>query len=112
MAYTFQSRATADLIMLRTSAEQILKLLDRPLGQPGIITVAQVPAVLRVLEQAAAEDDARRKALQEQQSQEDVEGQSKVAQLNAVSLRQRIVPFAEMLRRSQASEQAVTWVVA
>ena len=66
MAYTFQSRATADLIMLKAAAEQILKLLDKPLHEAGILTVEQIPAALATLEKAVLEDDARRQAIKEE----------------------------------------------
>ena len=108
MAYTFQSRATADLMMLKTSAEQVLQLLDRPFGVPGILTVAQIPAALQALEQAAAEDEARRKSTQEALLEEQ-ESDQQAGNSEAVSLRQRIVPLADMLRRSQEQNQPVTW---
>ena len=66
MAYTFHSRATADLIMLKGTAEQILKILDKPRGEPGIITVEQIPQAIADLEQAVAEDEQRRRAIEEE----------------------------------------------
>lgn len=115
MAYTFQSRATADLIMLKASAEQILKLLDRPFGAPGTVTVEQIPHALQVLERAVADDEARRKALHEAINDADeatsVQAAAVSAELGAVSLRQRVVPFADMLRRSAAEGKPVTWRV-
>lgn len=115
MAYTFQSRATADLIMLKTPAEQILKLLDKPLGEPGIVTVEQIPQVLELLAHAVAQDEVRRKAVQEESKDgsEDASAQAAVAsaELGAVSLHQRVVPFADMLRRSAAENKPVTWSV-
>lgn len=115
MAYTFQSRATADLIMLKASAEQILKLLERPLGEPGIVSVEQIPQALEILERAVAQDDARRKAMQEEINDASEEVSTQVAaasaEMGAVSLRQRVVPFADMLRRSAAEGKAVTWKV-
>lgn len=115
MAYTFQSRATADLIMLKAPAEQILKLLDKPLGEPGIVTLAQIPQVLELLARAVAEDDARRKALHEEIKDANQEASTHAAaasaELGAVSLHQRVVPFADMLRRSAAEGKPVTWKV-
>jgi len=115
MAYTFQSRATADLIMLRATAEHILKILDKPLGEPGIVTVEQIPQALVTLNQAVAEDEARRKAVQDEFSdpEEDHSAESAAAsaQLGAVSLRQRTVPFMDMLRRSAAENKPVTWKI-
>ena len=117
MSYTFQSRATADLIMLKASAEQILKLLDRPLHVPGVITVAQIPDTLAILEKAAQEDDARRQAIEAEmkQASEDVATQEAAAVeagvLGPVSFRHRIVPFVEMLRTSAQEDKPVTWIV-
>lgn len=115
MAYTFQSRATADLIMLKASAEHILKLLDKPLDEAGIITVEQMPQVLELLAQAVAEDEAHRKALQEETQDASEEASAHAAaasaELGAVSLQQRVVPFIDMLRRSATEGKPVTWKV-
>ncbi len=62
--YTFQSRAAADLLMLEATAKHILQLLDKTPGEPGIITVAQIPAALETLAKAVEADEARRKALE------------------------------------------------
>lgn len=115
MAYTFQSRATADLIMLKASAEHVLKLLDKPVGMAGIITVEQIPQVIATLEQAVAEDEQRRKELQAQIQaptvQESSQAAAASAELGAVSLHQRVVPFLDMLRRSAQEGKPVTWSV-
>lgn len=113
MAYTFQSRATADLIMLDTAAKQILQLLDKTPGAPGIITVEQIPQALQVLEHAVAQDDLRRKELEQEGRAEDNEGSahaaSTSAELGSVTLRQRVAPLADMLRRSAQEDKPVTW---
>lgn len=113
MAYTFESRATGELIMLKATAEHLLKLLDKTPGAPGIITVEQIPQALATLDAAVAQDDARRQALQAQQEAITDEDSSQAAalsaELGAVSLRQRVVPFADMLRRSAQEDKPVTW---
>lgn len=118
MAYTFQSRATADLIMLKANAEQILKLLDKPLLEAGILTVEQIPTALAVLDKAVEEDEARRKAIKEDMDgigdvtpEQEAAAAAESAKLGPVSLRQRVVPFADMLRRSAAEGKPVTWTV-
>lgn len=115
MAYTFQSRATADLIMLAAPAEQILQLLDKSLGEPGIITVEQIPAAIAALEQAVAEDEQRRQAIQQElesiSDEQSAQAAAASAELGAVSLHQRVVPFVEMLRRSAQEGKPVTWSV-
>lgn len=115
MAYTFQSRATADLIMLRATAEQILGLLDKTPGAPGIITQEQIPAALSTLERAVQDDEARRQVVQADMEGLEAGGSAEAAalsaELGAVSLRQRVAPFAEMLRRSAAENKPVTWTL-
>lgn len=115
MAYTFQSRATADLIMLKGPAEQLLKLLDKSVGAPGIFTVEQIPQVIATLEQAVAEDEQRRKALQQEQqaitAQESAAAAAASAEMGAVSMHQRVVPLLDMLRRSAEANKPVTWSV-
>ena len=113
MAYTFQSRATADLIMLDATAKTILELLDKTPGEPGIITVEQIPQALATLEQAVAADEARRQELQ-QEMQSETAGDSAhaaaaFAELGSVTLRQRVAPFAGMLRQSAQEGKPVTW---
>lgn len=50
--------------MLAATGKHILELLGKTPGEPGIVTVEQIPEALRTLEQAVQEDDARRKQLQ------------------------------------------------
>lgn len=114
MAYTFQSRATADLIMLDATAKKLLELMGKIPAKPGIVTVDQIPDALRALEAAVQEDDERRKTLQEQLNSADKEAMARAvavaAELGSVTLRQRVAPFAEMLRRSAEEGKDVTWL--
>ena len=113
MAYTFESRATGELIMLKATAEHLLKLLDKTPGEPGIITVEQIPQALAALDAAVAQDEAQRQALQAQDENtseaDSTEAAAVSAEIGAVSLRQRVVPFADMLRRSALEGKPVTW---
>ena len=111
--YTFQSRAAADMLMLDDTAKYLLQLLDKVPGEPGILTVAQIPAALEVLDKAVHADDERRKALAEAMRSPDAAVIAKAGQesseLGAVTLRQRVAPLAEMLRASLAANKDVTW---
>ena len=113
MAYTFQSRATADLIMLKATAEPILELLGKTVGEPGIITLEQIPVVLQTLEQAVQDEEARRQQMEQELQSADNEahahGAATSSELGAITLKQRVAPLAEMLRRSAAEGKPVTW---
>lgn len=119
MAYTFHSRATADLIMLKATAEQILKLLDKPVHEPGILTVEQIPQAIATLKQAVQEDEERRQAIKAamQGDHEDNAALQKLIaadseRLGPISLRQRVVPLIDMLQDSAAENKPVTWTFA
>lgn len=112
MPYQFKSRATADLIMLDASARQLLALVGKPPDRPGILTAAQIPAALAALEQAVREDEALRAAATASEAgrTEDAgDGGDDAPDRERVTLRQRAVPFIEMLRRSVAEGRDVTW---
>lgn len=113
MAYKFKSRATADLIMLDAPGKQILQILGKTPGEPGIVTVAQIPAAVAALEAAVLEDDRRRKALEADIQQGNPKAGEALAKLSdelgAVSLHQRAKPLLEMLRSSAQENKDVTW---
>ncbi|MBP7566987.1 MAG: DUF1840 domain-containing protein [Burkholderiaceae bacterium] len=108
MLYKFKSRAASDLIMLEPHGRQVLKIIGKEPGASGIILPEQVPAAVQALERAVADDEARRQEAKDAQDVNDDDARSAGA---AVSLRQRIAPFADMLRRSAAEGREVTWGV-
>ena len=97
MIYKFKSAATGDLIMLGPQGDQLLRVLGREPAAQGIIEPASMAAALRALQDAI---DAEAVAPAEQ-------GPS----APAVSLRQRLWPVVEMLRRAQAADVPVVWGV-
>jgi cyclopropane-fatty-acyl-phospholipid synthase len=99
MLYKFKSRAAADLIMLEPHGRQIVSIMGKTPGSSGIVTVAQIPAAIAALEAAVAEEEARLKA------------QAADQRKDVVRLRQRVVPFIEMLKRSAAADTDVVWGV-
>jgi hypothetical protein len=60
-----------------------------------------MPQLIATLESAVAADDAARK-----QAADDSEGAGKG---DAVSLRQRVWPLVDMLRRCQAAREPIVW---
>ena len=53
MLYEFRSRVTGGVTMIGKAAEQVLKIIGKSPDATGIITVAQIPAAIATLEQAA-----------------------------------------------------------
>lgn len=106
MLYKFKSRAAPDLIMLEPHGRQVVSIIGKTPGASGIVTVAQIPAAIAALEAAVADEEARLKAKAEEEGEEaDAADQRK----DVVRLRQRVVPFIDMLKRSAAAEADVVW---
>lgn len=103
MLYRFKSRACAELILLEAPGRQILGIIGKPPGASGIVTSAQIPAAIAALQAAVQADEAQPPA--------DDSGDAREECGDAVRLRQRVAPFAEMLRRSAQAGVDVVWGV-
>jgi hypothetical protein len=102
MLYKFKSKAAGDVIMLGPSGDRVMRLLGREPAPRGIFEVAHMTALRERLEQAvAAEEQARRDAA--------AEGRDAPATSDSVSLRQRVWPLVDMLRRCEAAAEPITW---
>ena len=110
MLYKFKSRAAADLIMLEPQGRQVLEIIGKTPGATGIVTVAQIPAAIAALEAAVAAEEERRAQQAADADPEDAE-ETQVEPADAVHLRQRVVPFIDLLRRSAAEGYDVVWGV-
>jgi hypothetical protein len=99
MLYKFKSKAAGDVIMLGPNGDQVMRLVGREPAAKGIFEVAHMPQLISALEQAVAADDAARK-------QDDDEAPAKG---DGVSLRQRVWPLVEMLRRCHSANEVITW---
>lgn len=108
MIVKFKSRATADLIMTGEVAERVLKVLGKEAGQPGIVTVAQLPAAKAALQAAAAEELA---ALAAKDPGRDDDGADERRPGQGITLQQRIVPLLNMMDRCLAEQVDIVWGV-
>ena len=109
MLYKFKSKVASDVIMLEPNGRQILMLwgrTDEAGLRKGILQAADMPAAISALEEAIAQEEAKRiqAALDAQEKGEDP--------LPAgVTLRQRAAPLLDMARRSLAAGKDITWGV-
>lgn len=108
MLFKFKSKATGDLIMLEPNGRRVLQLIGKAPDATGIILPAQMTAAITALEAAVAQEEAEHKAAEQEA---EAKGEKLPPKAEAVSLRQRAVPFIDMLRRAQAAEQEVVWGV-
>jgi hypothetical protein len=98
MIYKFRCAATGDLIMLGPHGDQLLRLLGREPAARGIIEPAAMPAAMATL-QAAVTAEAAAPA-----RDDDPAGPK-------VTLRQRLWPMMDMLRRAHHADEPVVWGV-
>jgi hypothetical protein len=102
MLYKFRSKAAGDVIMLGPNGDQVMRLIGREPAAQGIFEVEHMPQIVAALERAVAADDAARRT-------DGADESDKPAQGDGVSLRQRVWPLVEMLRRAQAAREVITW---
>ncbi|MDQ2734135.1 MAG: DUF1840 domain-containing protein [Pseudomonadota bacterium] len=105
MHYVFKSKADANLIMMSSVGDQLLRIVGKEPAVKGIIELAAIPAAMRAIELAiAAEDESTRQA-KEQRDEDD----STVSV--RVGLHQRAWPMLEMMKRSLAERCDIVWGV-
>ena len=106
MLYKFKSRSAADLVMLESIGRRLLEVLGREPVDKGIFEATDLPALMQRLEQAIEQEEA---LLEEAEREAKAQGQT--IRRPEVSLRQRLWPMREMMRRSHAEGQAIVWGV-
>jgi len=107
MIYRFQSKAAGDVIMLKPDGDAVLTAMGvRPLAT-GIIESQALPAAMGAIEAAIAKDEAQRAP----QRSGDEDGWVTGNDDEPVSLRRRVWPLLDMMRRAHAAGAAVVWGV-
>lgn len=105
MIYRFRSPAAGDLVMLGPSGDELLRILGREPAPKGIIEPAAMPAAIAALQAAVAQSEAADEAASDHDDASDPSAPRRV------SLRQRVWPMVEMLRRAHAEDAPVVWGV-
>ena len=107
MLYKFKSKAAGDLIMLEPNGRRVLEIIGKDPAPKGIILPEQIPGAIAALEAAVAKEEADQNALAEEAK---AKGETP-PRFDVVSLRQRAVPFLDMLRRCEKAGAEVVWGV-
>ena len=113
MLYKFKSKATGDLIMLEPQGKHILKLIGKEPGAKGIMLPNEMLAAIDALNAAVVQEEL---SIQEAKDASKDEGEDgslapKTEGARSISLKQRVVPFIDMLRRAHAEDKEVVWGV-
>jgi hypothetical protein len=101
MIYKFKSKAAGDVIMLGPNGDQMLRLIGREPAAKGIVEVPHMAAAIAALRAAVQADEAP----VESDGDQDAPGRG------AITLRQRLWPVIDMLKRAQAAREPVVWGV-
>lgn len=106
MLYRFRSAACGDLIMLGPQGDRLLRLLGRDAAPQGIIEPSAMAAAIAALQDAIAAEAT------EAGGTEAAAGEADAADRDAaISLRRRLWPMVEMLRRAQSADKPIVWGV-
>lgn len=107
MTYLFKSKASGDVLLLRPSGDQLLRIIGKEPAAKGIIEAAAMPAAIKAIEEALSQEDARR-----------VQGEAAAAEKDrvtsdseGVTLRQRAWPLLEMMKSAHAAGKEIVWGV-
>lgn len=117
MLYKFKSKETSDLIMLEPHARLILRLIGKDQVGKGILLPEEMPNAIQCLESAIHAEEiaaAQAKQLADEQGQvpgENHRGSHMDAAAPHISLKQRAVPFMDMLKRAHGASVEVVWGV-
>ncbi|MBE7940890.1 MULTISPECIES: DUF1840 domain-containing protein [Ramlibacter] len=107
MLYKFKSKAAGDLIMLEPNGRRVLEIMGKDPGEKGIILPEQMLGGLAALEAAIAREESEQKAaVAEAKARGEVP-----PQFAGISLRQRALPFMDMLRRCEKAGAEIVWGV-
>jgi hypothetical protein len=112
MIYRFRSRNDADVVMTQPVAERVLQAIGKDVSPEGIVTTEQMAGALAALQAAVAADETTRSGRDDDAhdgDDRDADRASAGAGADAVSLRRRVWPLVEMIRRAQADGTPVTW---
>jgi hypothetical protein len=107
MLYKFKSKAAGDLIMLEPNGRQVLQIIGKDAGPKGIILPEEMPGAVAALEAAIAREDADHKAAVDEAK---AAGQA-APRSEAITLRNRALPFLDMLRRCEQAGKEIVWGV-
>lgn len=109
MLYKFKSKATGDVIMLQPNGQRVLEIIGKhSASEPsvkGILLPEQMPDALSALHGAIEKEEMQRKEAIQQAKADSLP----TPHFEAISLRQRALPFMDMVRECMKAEEAILW---
>ena len=111
MLYKFKSKATGDVIMLEPQGRKILQIIGKSPEAKGIVLSVEMPDAIQALRDAVAQEEAALAAAEQAQREQEGSDTSVKSASGSIRLKQRVVPFIDMLQRAHAEEVDVVWGV-
>jgi NAD(P)H-dependent FMN reductase len=102
MLYKFKSKNAGDVIMLEPNGQRVLQVIGKGTGAAGIILAGEMAAAIAALQAAIALEESTQQA---------VDAEADAVHGDAPGLRQRAMPFIDMLTRNAKANTDVTWGV-
>lgn len=106
MLYKFKSKVTGDVIMLGANGDQVMRIIGKEPAAQGIIVVADMPAAIAALQAAVVQSEAKHEPADAASAPAGA-----TSGADRVSLRQRVWPLVEMLKRAHGAGEPVVWGV-
>ena len=106
MLYKFKSKNAGDVIMLQANGRKVLEVIGKDAGPTGIILASQMPAAIQALQDAIALEESTQHV-----AHTDAELDTGAVYGDAPGLRQRAMPFIDMLQRNYKAQTDVVWGV-
>ena len=111
MLYKFKSKVTGDVIMLQANGQRMLEIIGKHSASApsikGILLPEQMPQALEALREAVQLEEAQQKEAIARAQAENLPA----PRFEAISLRQRTLPFMDMIRQCLKAKEAITWGV-
>lgn len=113
MLYRFKSKATGDVIMLEATGRRVLGIIGKEPQARGILLPDQMPAAIAALQAAITLEEERARQTREARQEAAAAGRDDAGTGDAdmISLRQRAMPFIDMMRRAMAAGKEIVWGV-
>ena len=109
MLFKFKSKATGDLIMLEANGRRVLQIIGKEPSATGIVLPEQMPAAVEALQAAIAQEEAAVEAAK--LAAKEAGKDANPAASDAVPLRQRALPFIELLKKCHSANAEIVWGV-
>ncbi len=111
---TFRSNAAGEIFMFRETAEAIFKVIGKPLGLRGVLTVEELPAAIKAVKDKIEEEKAlikEEKAKEDEDFKQfqDLEGTDHEKREKPIFFSQRAFPLLEMMEYSLKDDVPVMW---